>query len=300
MRYKYLIVIFTFLSACQNSVPLLDNYSSGLSNSGAMGTGSKGIAKTAFFEHFWTSRNWLSEHEHSNGKQSELKSPLIIAIEGDGRPWRNRFQIATDPTSARPLLLSWLKTTEHPVLYLGRPCYFGTLQIDPPEPPLKVSGQRRYKGCSEYWFTFGRYSQAVVDSLIQAAQGLANDQCLILVGHSGGGTLAMLMARQLPNVKWVVTMSGNLSVTQWQQHHQFSPLLGSHDPGRMSPLAKEISQLHLAAEQDSQILPEWISREAFRQGAEYQLWSVPGHSQWQVAWSQLESLLKEIMEKTAC
>jgi pimeloyl-ACP methyl ester carboxylesterase len=255
-----------------------------------------GHVLTDSFEHFWAA------HQSDVGGISKSKQelPEIVVIEGDGQPWRNRFQVANDPTSASPLLLEWLSVTEHTALYLGRPCYFGQREVNAPVPPVRITGQLLNKQCDAYWYTFGRYSQVVVDSLVQALQKLAAERCLILLGHSGGGTLAMLIARQLPTVSAVVTLSGNINVTAWQQYHQFTPLMGSLDPSKLSPLAARISQIHIAADQDTSILPIWISQEAQRQHAAYQLWTISGHRQWQQAWSKLDALLARLKRVTSC
>jgi pimeloyl-ACP methyl ester carboxylesterase len=83
-------------------------------------------------------------------------------------------------------------------------------------------------------------------------------QRLVLIGYSGGGTLAMLLAERLGPVA-VVTIGANLDVDAWARYHDYTPLRGSLDPGRRPPLSAEIFQLHLAGGKDTNVPPDLIS-----------------------------------------
>lgn len=84
-------------------------------------------------------------------------------------------------------------------------------------------------------------------------QQLSDGQQLVLIGHSGGGTLAMLMAESRDDVAAIVTLAGNLDVSAWTEHHQYSPLLGSLNPADSSPLAERIKQYHYLGTEDQTI-----------------------------------------------
>src|SRR6185437_2332145 len=106
----------------------------------------------------------------------------------------------------------------HPVLYLGRPCYLGLASS--PE-------------CRPADWTFERYSARVVASLAAATNRFREREGrpdVVLVGHSGGGTLAVLMAPQVQGLRAVVTIGANLDVAAWTLWHGYLPLNGSLDP----------------------------------------------------------------------
>lgn len=166
---------------------------------------------------------------------------MRVYIDHDGTPWRSRSEVSMDPTPRDALALDLLASDPGPAVYLGRPCYFG-LAIDPPCTPLA--------------WTHRRYSEAVVTSMaaaLQAFLGPRTDRKLALVGYSGGGTVATLLAERLPQTVAVITLAANLDVTRWAQHHGYSPLEGSLDPARRPDLPASIVQRHYAGGRDANV-----------------------------------------------
>jgi len=187
------------------------------------------------FKHLWISNVHDAVFQHKLG-------PVIVFIDGDGAPWQRYNRVAFDPTPDEPLLLQWFLTAEVPAIYLGRPCYFDLND----------------KACSAYWFTHGRYSEPVVSSLVSVLSENIANRDIILVGHSGGATLAMLMAAKLSQVKAVVTIAGNLNVQAWTKHHQYTDLLGSLDPSLRQTATQTIKQVHFYSPLDAVIKTEWV------------------------------------------
>jgi pimeloyl-ACP methyl ester carboxylesterase len=75
----------------------------------------------------------------------------------------------------------------------------------------------------------------------------------VLIGYSGGGALAMLVAERVANVSAVVTIAGNLDTEAWTRLHAYSPLSGSLNPARRAPLPSRIAQLHLTGGKDKNV-----------------------------------------------
>jgi len=179
---------------------------------------------------------------------------LHVYIEGDGVAWRSRFVISEDPTSRNVLMLDLMATDSARSMYIGRPCYLG--RSDDP-------------GCESVLWTYRRFSNSVVDSMVTAIRKSAKNNAaknsgeevnreIVLFGHSGGAALALLIAARLPQVHAVVTVAGNLDIDAWVKHHRFTPLFGSLDPARQPPLSSSIRQLHLLGARDSVIPPELV------------------------------------------
>ena len=185
---------------------------------------------------------------------SDASGPLHVYLEGDGSPYINERWVSGDPTPRNPLMLRLMALDPGPSIYLARPCYNGLAGTPPCRP--------------EIWTT-ARYSTEVVDSAIAVVRKLASRRqtpALLLFGHSGGGTLAMLMAARLPETRAVVTLAGNLDITAWTQYHGYEALYGSLNPADLPPLDRQILQLHLVGTNDDVVPPPLLVRAAQRQG----------------------------------
>jgi len=143
---------------------------------------------------------------YRNIKENKKKR-LHIYIEGDGIAWFSRSRVSTDPTPHKGLMLDLMSLDPQTSLYLGRPCYFGQAQS-----PF----------CHPLIWTHQRYSQQVVFSMVTALKKymlLHPVNELVFLGHSGGGTLAMLIAPYFDETVAVITLAANLDINAWADHH---------------------------------------------------------------------------------
>lgn len=168
---------------------------------------------------------------------------LHVYIEHDGTPWLSGRFVAADPTPRQPLMLDLMRLDFRPVLYLGRPCYF-ELERAPP--------------CGPLLWTHRRYGVEVVDSMATALRRFLatrpHDQ-LVFVGHSGGGTLAVLLAERFPTTLAVVTIGANLDVDTWASLHDYTPLRGSLNPADRPALPAGVVQRHYVGTEDRNVPP---------------------------------------------
>lgn len=170
---------------------------------------------------------------------------LHIYLDGDGTPWFDNRYVTDDPTPLKSTVLRLVKQDKGPAIYLGRPCYHQAQQMP--------------TNCTQDLWTSARYSPQVVASMVSALNHyLANKpyKRVTLIGFSGGGTLAMLMAPHLPQVTAVITLAGNLDTDAWAQRHGYRPLTGSLNPARQPPLSAAIRQIHIIGADDRNIFPE--------------------------------------------
>ena len=153
-------------------------------------------------------------------KSSTANRPLHIYIEGDGLPWRTLTQISDDPTPRHPVAMELMQYDSGPSLYLGRPCYFGLQKIQP---------------CNANYWTSARYSEKVVETLnhaIQEALNAESHQEAVLIGYSGGGSLAILLANRNSRIKGALLIAPNFDTAVWTQNHGFTPLYDSINPAQ--------------------------------------------------------------------
>ena len=161
---------------------------------------------------------------------------LDVYLDGDGTPWAQPDRIAPDPTPRRALALELMALDPGPSLYLGRPCYFG---------------HAHDAGCDPALWSSARYGPAVVDAMADALRLEMPDRRLRLIGYSGGGALAVLLAARLPRTIGVVTIAADLDLAGWTKARGFSPLAGSLDPADAPVLPDPVAQWHLVGGRDA-------------------------------------------------
>ncbi len=172
---------------------------------------------------------------------------LHVYLDGDGTPYFAGLP-ALDPTSRNTLILSLMVRDPGPAVLLGRPCYHGMTDEFP---------------CDGALWTSRRYSEEVVASMTAAIRRLLTDGdyvSAVLIGYSGGGVLAMLIAERLPQTIAVVTIAANLDPDAWAAHKGFPPLTGSLNPATRPPLPPAIRQLHLSGGRDEVVPPRLTGR----------------------------------------
>ena len=175
--------------------------------------------------------------------------PSRIYLEGDGIPWRNN-EPSANPTGQKKLGFQLFLQDESATAYLTRPCY---------------EEETMPANCTPELWTSGRYSETVVSALMQAIEQIAPTGDIELVGYSGGGTLATLIAHRLPSVSRVLTLAANLDHDAWSEHHGSLPLTSSLNPVDDAPTSDR-SELHLFGADDT-IAPAALAQAYFEKHA---------------------------------
>jgi len=119
---------------------------------------------------------------------------------------------------------------------------------------------------------------------------------VVLIRHSGGGALAMLLASRPINITAVVTLAGNLDTEAWIQHHHLRPLSDSLNPALMVTLDKRITQLHFQEERDQNIPPALVSRFVVHQPhAHFKIYpEFDHHCCWEDKWPEILKMLSHL------
>ena len=223
---------------------------------------------------------------------------LRVYIEGDGRAWLSRTQVSPDPTPHEAMGLQLALSDARAntatntaagtatdtangtaLLYLARPCQFTPMARNP--------------ACGPAYWTGLRYAPEVVDAMNQAlSQYVARFKParLELVGYSGGGAIAVLLAARRQDVSAIRTIAGNLDHVAVNRWHQVSQMPGSLNPIDVAQRVRTIPQRHFSGA-DDRVVPTVITRDFVAQtGACAALQVVPGmahESDWPAIWPGL-------------
>ncbi|NDV20293.1 alpha/beta hydrolase [Pseudodesulfovibrio sp. JC047] len=170
---------------------------------------------------------------------------LRVYIEGDGKAWLSKRRPSVDPTPENPVAFHLASIDPFSVVgYLARPCQF-------------VCDDSR-RNCRVPVWTSARFSEPVVadmDVVLETLKSRAKASRLELVGYSGGGAIALLLAARRTDVDSVITIAGNLDHAFWTTLHHVSPLRNSLNPADFSYRLEAIPQIHIVSTDDTVMPP---------------------------------------------
>ncbi len=192
-------------------------------------------------------RHWVVRNHVRDEDLHVRDEDLHIYIEGDGTPFAFG-RVTRDPTTRSALMLRLMMKDPAPSVYIGRPCYWG-LYAD--------------VGCSALYWTSRRFSAEVVQSMGSVvAQELerAGSRRAILIAHSGGAAIAVLLAHQISSVAALLTIGANLDTAAWTDMHHYAPLTGSENPILWGQLPSRVSTVHLVGSKDRVTPTAYITR----------------------------------------
>ena len=173
-------------------------------------------------------------------------SPTIVFIEGDGQAWVSRTVRSSNPTPYQPIAaqLAHLTSSYAKTLYLGRPCQFFDDQT--------LAGLQQ---CTSVLWTDNRYSSkavAVMSSMLDEALDKSG-QKIVLIGYSGGGVIAALLAAQRTDVYGLITVAANLDLVAWTAHNNVSQLPEALSPALFGAELSSVPQFHLHGARDTTV-----------------------------------------------
>ena len=153
-----------------------------------------------------------------------------IYIEGDGEEFISPQEWENNPTPKNPIALH-LASKDHAqnVIYIARPCQYNAL----------ISGEQ----CTHNIWKEDRFSADIIKSFDTALDDIArryNISGFNLIGYSGGGAVATLLAAQRKDILSLRTISGMLD-------HE---LTGSLNPVNVAGKLTRMPQYHFIGGQD--------------------------------------------------
>lgn len=184
----------------------------------------------------------------SNDIPRASRSTLHVYIEGDGSPWVAGVP-AADPAPRQPMALHLMAVDAAPAVLVGRPCYHVNKQPG---------------NCGVRQWTEARYSKTIVASMASAIEQLRIDggyRSVVLIGYSGGGVLATLIANTIEPVDAVITVGANLDTSAWTAHHGYTSLAASENPADSLPPANHAVYVHYIGRNDA-VVPS-ATRDAY-------------------------------------
>lgn len=176
---------------------------------------------------------------------------ITVYLEGDGRSWlAGGSRISSDPTSSSTMLLSLAdQDPQKNTIYLARPCQHSKQDIVD-------------KVCTNKYWSASRYSDEIISATSQALDKIKqqyHNQSFELVGFSGGGAIAALVAARRNDVHKIRTIAGNLDLAEMDKIHRTIPLYDSLDPIKYANKITHIPQVHYVGGKDV-IVPPIIAK----------------------------------------
>ena len=176
------------------------------------------------------------------------QEPITVYMEGDGYAWASTDQLSADPTPLQPIGLELAARDPAPnVVYVARPCQY--------------TGPNAENCTSDYW-TDKRFAPEVIDiydALLTQLKIQTPAQPFYLIGFSGGGAIALLVAERRNDIASIRTVAGNLDTAFWASFQGVSPLTGSLNPADKADNLSAIPQLHFVGTNDP-IMPPVIAQ----------------------------------------
>jgi dienelactone hydrolase len=162
----------------------------------------------------------------------------------------SRTMPSLDPTPREATGLELAAKDPAPnVVYLARPCQFTPMAMNP--------------SCGIPYWTGKRFAADVIESMNDAVSrfaALTPGQPVELVGYSGGGAVAVLIAARRTDVVSIRTVAGNLDDEFVNRLHDVSPMPESENAIDFASRVASIPQVHFSGAKDEVVPPSVAQR----------------------------------------
>jgi len=217
------------------------------------------------------------------------KGPILtVYVEGDGDAF-DRYGVTADPTPSDQVGLQLAAADSHrPILYLGRPCQY----IAEADAANCLGSNAR-----AYW-SIARFSEAAIRSTEEAIADMmrrTGASRLVLVGFSGGGVMATLIAgrryhRGFRDIDVLVTVASPIDHKEWTRYHDVTEMSGSEDPLTYLDSLRSVPQIHFSGGLDDivpfQVVRSYIDKIGLNPRVRHVHFEDQDHVSWPSAWSE--------------
>jgi hypothetical protein len=253
----------------------------------------RGLPDETARSHGWESL-WIAAGRFDLLAYREISEPgaavLTVYLESDGFAWVSSSELSDDPTPRVDRVLRMAVQDDGAnTAYLARPCFY----LD----------QEALENCPSQFWSLARYGEEVVAALDIALDRLKADagaRTLRLVGVSGGGVLAALLAARRDDVAGLITVTGNLDHAVWTARNGVTPLRDSLNAADVAAEIEDIPQVHFIGADDTNVqradVDAFLARMADRSRAH--LVVVPGQNHvccWLDRWPELLEQAERLM-----
>ncbi len=217
---------------------------------------------------------WLRSYQ----KITNPNLPFVFYIEGDGFAFKNKYTISEDPTPKHSTMLHLAGLDYRSnIVYLARPCQY-----------LEAGAMEH---CDNVYWTKKRLAPEVVDGMNEAIQSISKGQPVDLVGYSGGGGIAVLIADRNKKVRTILTLGALLDHRLFNEQHGTKPMIGSLNPIDVAYRLRNIPQLHISGGKDVIVRPSIADayvRAANSPCVKHKIYSDVSHDKgWEAVWKDV-------------
>jgi hypothetical protein len=165
---------------------------------------------------------------------------VTVYVESDGAPWRFPDEPPADPTPLKPFVMRMaIADASLATAYLSRPCQY-----------LNEAARRE---CDPRLWMQARFSEEAVTTMNRAVDRVkasAGAKQVNLVGYSGGGAMAALIAARRKDVSCLVTVAAPLDTNAWTDALRVSRLELSMNPADVAGELRNVRQTHFRGLRD--------------------------------------------------
>ncbi len=213
-------------------------------------------------------------------RMSDNSKPVNIYIEGDGFAFARVNRLSVNPTPINPVALKLAaQDPAENIVYIARPCQYTSFSVD--------------TVCEKKYWAGSRYSQQVVDSVNEVVAFFADGRKVNLIGYSGGGTIAVLIASLRKNIISLRTVAGNLDHVALNNYHKVTQLDNSLNAIDVAASLRGLPQRHFLGDRDSVVplfvITKFMYAVGLDEGCVYlsKIKNVAHHNGWEEKWRNL-------------